>query len=240
LRQERHQSRVKSQLSTRLKQHQYSILLPLSAKRPIMSTTDPSHRQSTSSTTRPSSKRISTAPTAPRAPTNLHPTSTIANHALLTGHYPITISANTILHPYAKIISSEGPVEIGEGSIVWEKGVVGIMSDQGDGEEKATILGRNVVIETGAVVEAGTSIGEGSVVEGFARVGEGCVVGKVILIRSISFLRLLICGSWCSTARSWYRYLSLPIQCWKTSRYCMVRTSVGKIRRWSGINWYGI
>jgi len=63
--------------------------------------------------------------------------------------------------------------------MVWEKGVVGIANESGDGEEKVTILGKNVIVETGAVVEAGARVGEGSVVEGFVRVGEGCVVGKV-------------------------------------------------------------
>jgi dynactin-6 len=156
-----------------------------------MSTTDPSQRQSTSSSTRPSSKRVSTAPTIPKAPTNLHPSCTVANHTLLTGHYLITISDHAILHPYAKIISSEGPVEIGKGSAVWEKGVVGIASENGDGEEKATVLGPNVTIETGAIVEAGTVIGEGTVVEGFARIGEGCRIGKVriaLISHSIDFL----------------------------------------------------
>lgn len=74
-------------------------------------------------------------------------------------------------------------MEIGEGSIVWEKGVLGIEGTTSGGlhedGERSTILGRNVVIETGAIVEAGVVIGEGSVVEGFARVGEGCVIGKV-------------------------------------------------------------
>jgi hypothetical protein len=153
------------------------------------------------------------------------------------------MSANTILHPYAKIISSEGPVEIGEGSIVWEKGVIGIAGDQGDGEEKATMLERNVIIETGAVVEAGTNIGEGSVIEGFARIGEGCVIGKVrssLISLGALLVYWLTGGSTCSTARSWHKYLSLPIQCWKTIQYCMARTSAGKIGQCRRINWCGI
>lgn len=66
--------------------------------------------------------------------------------------------------------------------MIWEKGVVGI-DGAGDleagSEEKATLLGKNVVIETGAIVEAGVVIGDGTLVEGFARVGEGSVIGSV-------------------------------------------------------------
>ncbi|KAE9986130.1 hypothetical protein EG328_006392 [Venturia inaequalis] len=143
---------------------------------------DTSRRQSTtSSSTRPNSKRLSIAPTVPRAPANLDPTCTIASHALLTGHYPISIFANVILHPYAKIISSEGPVDIGEGSMVWERAIVGIDGAGGleaGSEVKATLLGKNVVIETGAIVEAGVVIGDGTLVEGLARIGEGSVIGN--------------------------------------------------------------
>lgn len=44
--------------------------------------------------------------------------------------------------------------------------------------EGAVRLGRGVVIEAGAIVEA-REVGEGTVVEVGARVGRGCVVGKV-------------------------------------------------------------
>lgn len=66
--------------------------------------------------------------------------------------------------------------------MVWEKGVVGIDGAAGlaaGSEEKATLLGKNVVIETGAIVEAGVVIGDGTLVEGFVRVGEGSVIGSV-------------------------------------------------------------
>jgi len=43
---------------------------------------------------------------------------------------------------------------------------------------EGTVIGRNVVVETGAVVEA-AEIGEGSLVEVGAYLGRGCVVGKV-------------------------------------------------------------
>jgi carbonic anhydrase/acetyltransferase-like protein (isoleucine patch superfamily) len=51
------------------------------------------------------------------------------------------------------------------------------------------VLGRNVVVETAAVVE-GCALGEGTVVESFARVGEGAVLGKVSTLRTCSVLLL--------------------------------------------------
>lgn len=49
-----------------------------------------------------------------------------------------------------------------------------------------TVLGRHVVIETGAIVEA-AEIGEASVVEAGAVLGRGCVVGKVCSSNKLSF-----------------------------------------------------
>jgi dynactin 6 len=83
-------------------------------------------------------------------------------------------------------VSQAGPVEIGEGVIVWEKVVVGIAGPEGAGgaasaadtPKMAVRLGRNVVVETGAVVE-GEDIGEGTVIECFAKIGLGAKIGKV-------------------------------------------------------------
>jgi dynactin-6 len=74
-------------------------------------------------------------------------------------------------------------VEIGDGAIVWEKAVVGVAVPDGAvvGAEMSTqsvLLGRNVVVETGAIVE-GEVVGEGTVVECFARIGLGARIGKV-------------------------------------------------------------
>lgn len=55
----------------------------------------------------------------------------------------------------------------------------GAINDDTDREgEGAVRLGRGVVVEAGAIVEA-RSVGDGTVVEVGARVGRGCVVGKV-------------------------------------------------------------
>jgi dynactin-6 len=87
------------------------------------------------------------------------------------------VHPRAVINPYAKIISAAGPVEIGEGAIVWEKAVVG-SSSAAEGAEQRVSLGPNVVVETGAVIEGG-EVGEATVVESFARVGARCKIGKV-------------------------------------------------------------
>ncbi|KAI9873930.1 MAG: hypothetical protein M1830_010384, partial [Pleopsidium flavum] len=121
-------------------------------------------------------------PTLPKPPTNHSPTSTLADTALLTGTHTITVASNAIIHPRAKLLSTHGIVNIGEGCIICERSSVGLttaermMGGENDVQE-GVVLGRGVVVEQGAVVEAG-SVGEGCVVEVGARVGRGCVLGK--------------------------------------------------------------
>ncbi|KAF2642495.1 hypothetical protein P280DRAFT_396604 [Massarina eburnea CBS 473.64] len=113
----------------------------------------------------------------------------IAQHASLTGTYPITVGPYTVLHPHSKISSTIAPVVLGEGVVVYERAKVGVgaggVAGMGAARESmrvdGTVLGRYVVVETGAIVEA-AEIGEGSVVEGSAVVGRGCVIGKFCTI----------------------------------------------------------
>ncbi|KAJ9635106.1 hypothetical protein H2199_008592 [Coniosporium tulheliwenetii] len=116
-------------------------------------------------------KRASTQkPALPPPPSTIHPTALIANHAVLSGTHPITIAAHCIIHPYARIVSAEGPVELGEGVVVWEHAAV-------EGRGEGVRLERGVVVESGARVE-GAEVGEGSLVGQGCGVGVGCVVGK--------------------------------------------------------------
>ena len=138
---------------------------------------------STSDSAKRSSKRTSILPSLPKPPTSIDPSATIANHAILTGLYPITIGPRAVLHPYARIVSGDGPIEIGEGCIIWEKALVGSGSAAEDDSKrtekvKKIVLGPNVVVESGAVVEA-ESVGEGTIIEAFSKIGDGTNVGKV-------------------------------------------------------------
>ena len=133
---------------------------------------------------------------------------------MITGTQPITIGPHAVLHPHGKITSGTAPVVVGEGCVVFEKAVVGVgwlqdgFTARGESRADGVVLGRNVVVETGAVVEA-AEVGEGTVVEAGARLGAGVVVGKVCVsvcvlsssprmhgggAASIAFLSCL--GSW--------------------------------------------
>jgi dynactin-6 len=131
----------------------------------------------------------------------IDPSVLIAQHAQLTGMYPITVGPDTVLHPHSRINSAFCPVLVGEGVILYEKSKIGFGSD---GESAAdsrrssmapvsvrdsmraegTVLGSNVVVESNAVVEA-AEVGEGTVIEVGAVLGRGCVVGKVCLNRCV-------------------------------------------------------
>ena len=139
----------------------------------------------------------------------------IAQHAQLTGTYPITIAANVVLHPHSRISSALAPVVLGEGCVVYERAKVGFgMGAETDAESKrssmassrnststrdslrgeGTVLGTNVVVESNAVVEA-AEVGEGSVIEVGALLGRGCIIGKVGVFLHGEFSGSLTCSS---------------------------------------------
>lgn len=106
----------------------------------------------------------------------------IHDNAFLTGTHPITIGADAIIQLRAKIISAHGPVTIGDGCVVAERAVIGLVNSLGAEKDKGwggeVILGNGVIVESGAVVE-GKMLGEGTIVEVGAVVGRGSVLGKV-------------------------------------------------------------
>ena len=125
------------------------------------------------------STRPRPASSLPKPPATLAPTATIADTAVLTGKHPVTVQAGTILHPRARLVSTHGPVTVGEGCVVSERAIVGVAPPEAGAEVAATVLRRDVVLEPAAVVEAGAQVGEGSVLEAGSRVGAGAVLGKV-------------------------------------------------------------
>ena len=70
-------------------------------------------------------QRIPTASSSPRAPVTAHATATIAETVVFQGTHPITIGAETVIHPRARIYSFDGPAIIGEGCIISEKSTIG-------------------------------------------------------------------------------------------------------------------
>ncbi|KAF2233937.1 hypothetical protein EV356DRAFT_502863 [Viridothelium virens] len=131
------------------------------------------------------SKRVSSTASKPalsKPPTTIHPSAIVAEKAVLTGLYHISIGANSVIHPFARIVSEAGPITIGENVIVNERAVVGGarssdgMERTGDGNVEVHI-GNSVTVESSAVVEA-NMIGEGSIIDIEARVGTGARIGK--------------------------------------------------------------
>jgi dynactin-6 len=109
----------------------------------------------------------------------------IAQHASLTGSYPITLAPDVVLHPHAKISSALAPVVVEEGCVVHERARVGVWSSDGGnvgayagGGIEGVKLGKWVVVETNAIIEA-SEIGQGSEIGVGVSVGRGCVIGKV-------------------------------------------------------------
>lgn len=125
-----------------------------------------------------SSKRQSLAPPAPKPPTSLSSTLTIADQASLIGTYLITIGGHSIIHPRTKLNSTYGPITIGSSCIISERCQIGLAANTDANEGEGVVIENGVVIEVGAVVEA-KRVGEGCVIEVNARIGKGAVLGKV-------------------------------------------------------------
>ena len=125
-----------------------------------------------------SSARARPSSQLPKAPTLIAPNCVIADTAVLTGIHLITISANAILHPRARINSTYGPVTLGEGCIISEKTTIGLLSPTEEERPAGTVLEKDVVVEPTVVVE-GRTIGQGTTLEAGSKVGAGAVMGKV-------------------------------------------------------------
>ncbi|OTB13319.1 hypothetical protein K445DRAFT_64828 [Daldinia sp. EC12] len=131
-----------------------------------------------------SSKRQSILPrvqSGPKAPVNFSSSIIIADSALLTGNHTINISSETVIHPRAKLDSSNGRITIGRRCIVNERTSIGALSaDPTPSESRdGVVISDYANIEVGAVIESGgTLIGEGSLVGVGCRVGKGARLGR--------------------------------------------------------------
>ncbi|KAI9714430.1 MAG: hypothetical protein M1820_000391 [Bogoriella megaspora] len=132
-----------------------------------------------------SSKRASTATSKQaltKPPTEISPSAVIADKAILSGTHMITIGTNSVIHPYAKIVSNYGPVTIGDNVVINEKAIVGQAphdesSNVDTGVYDGVIIEDNVNIGSSSVVEASV-VGEGSTIDVEAKVGTGATIGK--------------------------------------------------------------
>ncbi|KAI0483792.1 trimeric LpxA-like protein [Xylaria cf. heliscus] len=142
-----------------------------------------------------SSKRQSVlprAPAGPKAPVNFSSSITIADSAQLTGHHTINISSESVVHPRARLDSSNGRVTIGRRCIIHERTSIGAASANPTPSESrdGVVIGDYVTVEVGAVIESGgTMISEGCHVGVGSRVGKGAKLGKHCILTPKSVIR---------------------------------------------------
>ncbi|KAI1498121.1 trimeric LpxA-like protein [Biscogniauxia marginata] len=131
-----------------------------------------------------SSKRQSILPrvqSGPKAPVNFSSSIIIADSALLTGTHTINISSESVVHPRAKLDSSNGRITIGRRCIVHERTSIGAASaDPRPSESRDGVyINDYATIEVNAVLESGgTNIGEGCHVGVGCKIGKGAKIGK--------------------------------------------------------------
>lgn len=162
-------------------------LKPPSAARPSSS----QHRSSSSSHPHRSSNShaaSSSASSTPRAPLSIHPSSVVADTAVLQGTYQIAIGAGSVIHPRARLYSFEGPLVIGDGCIIGEKSVIGSpppsagsptspTSPSSEGGGVATRLSSSVTIAPLATILPGAYVRSSAVIDSLATVNRNAVVG---------------------------------------------------------------
>lgn len=107
-----------------------------------------------------------------KPPVELHASCVIDGGAQLTGTNLIRIGSSTVIHPKARLNSSNGPITIGESCIIGERSLLQAADAGG------LVIGDAVLVECNAVVE-GKEVGEGTDVEVGVRIGKGAIVGKV-------------------------------------------------------------
>lgn len=101
-----------------------AYLKPPSAASARHSPSGQQHRVA-SSASGASSSSAAAAPPPPRPPLAIHPTATIAETAVIHGTHQISIGPGTVIHPRARLLSYEGPIQIGDGCIISEKSTIG-------------------------------------------------------------------------------------------------------------------
>ena len=123
-------------------------------------------------TNRPTSK-------SQQIPLHFAPTTLLSASVSLAGIHPITLGPEAVIEFRTRLVSTHGPICVGEGSIVSERASIGLLTPRATANpnhNSGVALGRHVFVESGAIVEA-ASIGDYTVVEVGAKIGQGAKVG---------------------------------------------------------------
>ncbi|RCN41087.1 bacterial transferase hexapeptide repeat protein [Ancylostoma caninum] len=107
----------------------------------------------------------------------IHPTAIVCREATLEGC--VSIGAGTVVHPFAIIRATNGPIIIGENNIIEDRSLIENILEDGD---KVMEIGNQNIIEVGAIIHA-PSIGNNNVlhvqceVSPNSCVSNGCSIG---------------------------------------------------------------
>ena len=132
----------------------------------------------------PTATSANVVPTS-KPPLEIHPTAHLDPQAYVQGTYPISLGANVVIHPRARLAAVHGPLAIGAGTVISERCIIG--GPVPDTKEPLpaptevplnTTIGRNVVFHTSAEAHAGTFLDDACLLEPRAVVRKGVNVGK--------------------------------------------------------------
>lgn len=139
-----------------------------------------------------SQPRIQTSATATphvvpavKPPIEIHPSAHLDPQAYVQGTHTITLYPNVVIHPRARLVSVQGPLIIGAGTVISERCVVGgPIHDPREplptptAEPITTVIAQNVMLHASAQIEAGASIEDACLIEPRAMVMKGVNIGK--------------------------------------------------------------
>ncbi|KAL9090638.1 MAG: hypothetical protein Q9159_001885 [Coniocarpon cinnabarinum] len=136
----------------------------------------------------------------------IDPTAHIADKAQLhtstSAPHPIIINARCVIHPFARLDSSNGPIALGQRCVIWEKVCIGTprtlssrpsssaeqpRDDEDDGERETVrtiTIGDGTIIQAHAQIPGPATIGAGCNIGIAAEIGPGVVLGERVTVAS--------------------------------------------------------
>ncbi|KAF3164277.1 hypothetical protein TWF788_001225 [Orbilia oligospora] len=130
----------------------------------------------------PKRSGASSASSAPLPPLSIDPTAVLSDAISFSGTYPVTIGANSVLHPRCKLNSTEGPIVIGSNCIVSER--TQLIAPDIDG----LVLGNYVHVEVNCHIQA-ARIGDATSIEVGTKLGKGSCIGDNCTLSPLSTIR---------------------------------------------------
>lgn len=132
------------------------------------------------------------APALAKPPTDIHPTAHLDPTAYVLGTHPISLAANVLVHPRARLVSTHGPLLIDSGSIISERCIVGSPppgphpsstfpltdSDESDALPLKTSIGPSVLLHPSSTVHAGATLKAFCIIEPHTTILASITIGS--------------------------------------------------------------